>query len=359
MKVVIRADASLWIGSGHVMRCLVLADALRARGAEVFFATLAQPCDLNAYIAKRGFAVIALSEITAKAPRFADDYQGWLQRPALDDATDFIEKITAADLVIVDHYALDKVWQQQVRAHLGCKIVALDDLVREHCADLIIDTTLGRQSADYANAAKVLAGSDFAIVAPQFAALHARAWQKVAEGELEPRGAQAALWHVLVSMGGIDKPNATLRVLQTLIGRVPATFTVLLSQSAPHYRAVAAWAKQHPQVTHHAFIDDMASLMFEHDLAIGAPGGTSFERACMGLASIVIPLAQNQRAGGTQLAKQKACILLELDEIETGLVPAFSALCEEKQLYAKNNLALCDGLGVARILQELDLLVQS
>ncbi|MGL5291542.1 MAG: UDP-2,4-diacetamido-2,4,6-trideoxy-beta-L-altropyranose hydrolase, partial [Vibrionaceae bacterium] len=235
MKIVIRADASLWIGSGHVMRCLVLADALRARGAQVFFATLTQPCDLNAYIAKRGFSVIALSDITAKAPRFVDDYQGWLQRTQFEDAADFIEKVNAADLVIVDHYALDKVWQQQVKAHFNCKIVALDDLVREHSADLIIDPTLGRTSAHYASNLQVLAGSHFAIVASQFAALHARAQQRLAQEAfvVEQRGTNSAPWRVLISMGAADNPNATLRVLQALVGRVPAIFTVLLSQSAP------------------------------------------------------------------------------------------------------------------------------
>lgn len=342
MKVIFRVDASIWIGSGHVMRCLVLADALKNVAADVSFACLPQHGDMIAYIEQRGHSVTKMTPVLSPVTPVDDaDYLGWLQRSVDEDASDFISKIQQAEIVVTDHYAIGREWQQRIKAALQCKIVAIDDLVRQHDADCIIDQTLGRKAEEYFNNTTILAGTDYALLAESFS--HYRA---IAISKSSPK----SIPKVLVSMGGVDAPNATLMVLKSLVGKVDASFTVLLSPRAPHYQEVVAWCDRHESVTHVGFCDNMALLMLDHDIAIGAPGSTSWERACLGLPSIIIPLAANQKTIMTQLVNHRAVIALELNEIRQKIINAFQMLLSDWETYHKVNLALCDGKGVKRVM---------
>ena len=152
LKVVIRADASSYIGSGHIMRCLVLADRLKLDGHEVTFATRPQNGDLVALIKRRGFSVYALQQPTDwVAPSTTADYAAWLQVSELEDARQFASASYKPDLVITDHYAIGAKWHEIVKKSYHCKIVAIDDLVRAHNAELIIDQTLLRESGEYSD----------------------------------------------------------------------------------------------------------------------------------------------------------------------------------------------------------------
>ncbi|NVC64583.1 UDP-2,4-diacetamido-2,4,6-trideoxy-beta-L-altropyranose hydrolase [Vibrio sp. 05-20-BW147] len=350
MKVVIRVDASLHIGSGHVMRCLVLADALKKQGYSIYFACLPQPGDMLSYIEERDFHVLRLTAPNELiTPRYEADYQAWLQRPELDDALDFIQVVGSADLVIADHYAIGKAWQGHIQHAFNCFVIAIDDLAREHDADLIIDQTLGRNANDYVGRARPLVGSEYAILAPNFASLREFAYLRT-QPETRTK--------VLISMGGIDNPNATLKSLKSLVGNVNADFTVLLSPRAPHYQEVKAWCQQQEEVQHQDFEADMANLMLEHDIAIGAPGTTSWERACLGLPSILIPLADNQQMLCEQLILHEAILKVALDDIDTQLLLTYQkALSQWNDLYT-SNLKLCDGLGIRRIVLEIQQLVE-
>lgn len=345
MNIVFRVDASIWIGSGHVMRCLVLADELKGRGYLVSFACLPQKGDMISYIESRGFDVVTLTTPAEYIqPSHEADYGGWLQRSVFEDATDFLSHIKSSDLVVTDHYAIESDWQKIVRAELGCVLVAIDDLARTHDADLIIDQTLGRGSNEYVGKARVLTGSDYALLAPNFLALREQGLNRTPPKEKA---------RVLISMGGIDNPNATLLVLKALIGLVDASFTVLLNARAPHYQEVKAWCLKHDNVEHKEFESNMAELMLQHDLAIGAPGTTSWERACLGLPSILIPLAENQSMICAQLLDHQAILKVTLPEIQTKLLIAYDQLISNWASYHVNNIRLCDGLGLRRVVLEI------
>jgi UDP-2,4-diacetamido-2,4,6-trideoxy-beta-L-altropyranose hydrolase len=341
MKVVIRADASSWIGHGHIMRCLVLAEALGGVGYQVYFACRPQRGDLIDFILKRGFKVISLAPVeNNKTPLNNADYLTWLQRSVSDDADDFIEVVGLADVVVTDHYAIDAEWQSVVKSSLQCKIIAIDDLLREHDAELILDHTLGRKESDYHSTGKVLVGCQHALLAPHFAQCREQALDRV----LMRRPPK-----VLLSMGGVDQPNATLHVLKMLVSQRDCLITVLLGPKAPHYQQVKAFCATHDNVTQHDFIDDMATLMIEHNIAIGAPGTTSWERACLGLPSIIIPLADNQTTISHNLVAHHAAIAIDLDELPSKLLSAYDALLAGWDQYRESNLKLCDGLGANRV----------
>ncbi|EGR3921541.1 UDP-2,4-diacetamido-2,4,6-trideoxy-beta-L-altropyranose hydrolase [Vibrio cholerae] len=350
MKVVFRVDASIWIGSGHVMRCLVLADALSKKGHQVEFACSPLKGDMRTFIRECGFNVITLAEpLRIIEPQHDADYEAWLQKSTTQDAQDFLAAVKAADLVVTDHYAIGAEWQEQIVVALDCCLLAIDDLGRCHRADLVLDQTLGRSEADYASSnTEALVGSEYALLRTDFS--------NKREAALSRQLSDESL-RVLVSMGGIDAPNATLKVLENLCCRVNADFTVLLSPRAPHFQQVNAWCLTQPNVQHQDFVSDMANLMLEHDIAIGAPGTTSWERACLGLPSIIVPLAGNQLFICEQLVKHDAAVHVDINDIPSMLHGAFLKVLKEWSQFKEANLAICDGRGVRRVIFEIEQLV--
>ncbi|MPW36241.1 UDP-2,4-diacetamido-2,4,6-trideoxy-beta-L-altropyranose hydrolase [Vibrio sp. B1Z05] len=352
MNVVFRVDASLLIGSGHVMRCLVLADELERAGHRCVFACTPLEGDMRAFITDSGFSVVTLAAPKTVIQAQSDaDYGTWLQKTIEDDAKNFLEKVHSADLVVTDHYAIGKKWQSKVVQSINCRLLAIDDLAREHCADLVLDQTLGRSRGDYSSSSNsVLAGSEYALLKPAFSRLREEALS---------RALPTTPIRILVSMGGVDAPNATLEVLKSLCSHVQAHFTVLLSRRAPHYKQVSNWCKQRYDVTHLDFVSDMATLMLEHDVAIGAPGTSSWERACLGLPNIIVPLADNQTLVSEQLVKYGAAVKVDLENISTEIQSAYEAVCNDWHEMKGANLALCDGLGVRRVTLEMEQLFSS
>ena len=353
MKIVIRTDASIHIGSGHVMRCLVLAQALVLQGHKVSFACRPQAGDLIQFVRNKGFHVDELIQAqTLIEPSNSGDYQAWLQVPWLDDAQSLCKKIGTADLLVVDHYALNQEWQTWVKQQLGCKVFVIDDLVRKHSADMILDQTYSRQISEYTPASKyVLTGCQFALLAPRFSELR----ELVSCKRLNIRNPK-----VLISMGGIDSPNASLQVLQCLERlQLKPSVTVLLSMRSPHYEKVKAFCRLRTEwITHIEFTHTMPELMLEHDLSIGAPGSTSWERACLGLPSVVIPLADNQRQICSALEAAGAVLRVELNDINDKLLSAYNHILNNWVGYQQVNLSICDGLGLKRVVQHIEQLFQ-
>ena len=353
MNIVIRTDASVHIGSGHVMRCLVLAQGLTTQGHRVSFVCRPQVGDLIAFIENKGFCVYQLaSPKTELTPATSADYVAWLQVPWQQDAQYFLSAVDTAELVIVDHYALNANWQQRIQQALHCKIMVIDDLVRSHHADLILDQTLLRRSNEYQRTyddTKVLTGCEFALLNPGFSYYRQ---QILTDNKLSIRP------KLLLSMGGIDQPNATLSVLIALATEPVLTrplVTVLLGPRGPHYQQVQAFCQRHSDwISHLDFVDNMAEIMLQHQVAIGAPGTTAWERACLGLPSIIIPLAENQQTISRNLVAVDAAYKVELDDINEQLMLTYQRLLQNWSALRENNLKLCDGLGLNRVLLAIE-----
>jgi UDP-2,4-diacetamido-2,4,6-trideoxy-beta-L-altropyranose hydrolase len=333
------------------MRCVTLAEALISRDYEVAFVCRPQPGDLISYIQAKNIDVILLPLVpSSRVVRNSADYIGWLQVSVEDDVKEFLEKVTEADVVLTDHYAIGVEWQSSVRAVLKCKIIAIDDLVREHNADLIIDQTLGRDWREYKGGAKVLAGSKYALLRPNFMSCREIARSK--------KNVQTPV-RVLVSLGGVDANNVTLLVLRTLINRADFRVTVLLSPRAPNYLQVKHFCNRHRHILHLDFVDDMAFLMLESDIAVGAPGSTSWERACLGLPNVVIPLADNQVRIGEQLVSYQASIKVDVSMVSETLEELLDSLIIRWDYYRNINFDVCDGKGVYRVVSAVNEMINT
>lgn len=322
MKVVFRTDASLQIGSGHVMRCLTLADALRAKGVRCHFISREHPGHLLDMIRQRGHEVTSLPAALPQAS--TADTSGTPQESAhtawlgCDWQTDAQQtRATLANLypdwLVVDHYALDQRWEVVLQPHCQ-KLMVIDDLAdRHHCCDLLLDQNLGRESQDYVGlvpiTCQVLTGPHYALLRPEFAALRDYSLKRRANPQLS---------QLLITMGGVDQPNATGQVLQALKGcDLPADcrITVVMGLTAPWMQCVRELAGQMPWPTAVVVnVNDMAQLMADSDLAIGAAGSTSWERCCLGLPTLMAVLAENQKEAAAHLELAGAANCLQLDE---------------------------------------------
>lgn len=307
MKVAFRVDASLQIGIGHVMRCLTLADALAAKGASCLFLCKAHEGNLIDYIQRKGHIARSLQSasdtstvIHLLSPTFDSTstllaHSHWLGSSQAQDAEACACVLAeyCPDWLIVDHYGLDATWEEAL-APYSRHLMVIDDLAdRFHQCDLLLDQTFGRQEADYRplvpQHCRLLCGSKYALLRPEFAALRPYSLK---------RRTSPALHRLLISMGGVDKDNATSKVLQALRAcPLPSDcrIAVVMGATAPWLEDVRNQAENMPWETQ-VLVDvrNMAQLMSDSDLAIGAAGATSWERCCLGLPTIMMLLAPNQ-----------------------------------------------------------------
>lgn len=357
MRVFFRADASLDIGTGHVMRCLALADALRAQGGHSSFVCRAHPGNLIDLIRVRGHDVHVLP-LQADLGQHcgAADYASWLGADWAVDAQQTLAAIgaTAVDWLVVDHYALDVRWESLAGA-ASRYVMVIDDLAsRPHSCQLVLDQNLNRKASDYAGlvpaGTDVLAGPRYALLRPDFSALREYSFT---------RRVQARLDRLLISMGGIDRDNATGQVLDALMSRplpVGCRTTVVMGARAPWLPEVHAQAKQMQAVEVLVDVRDMAQLMADSDLAIGAAGTSAWERCCLGLPTLTMVLADNQRAGALALSEAGAVSLLRGgSDLPMELKTKMTALSVARNMLDMQEAcrAVCDGTGVSRVMEAM------
>lgn len=352
MKIAFRTDASIQIGTGHVMRCLTLATKLQQHGHDCRFICREHPGHLAEFIADKGFLVDLLppASDTDVSGLSWNAHAAWLGASWQQDAeqTQNLLKDQPVDWLVVDHYALDTHWEQQLSA-VTRQMMVIDDLAdRNHDCDLLLDQTFGRDSKDYKplvpEHCKILCGSQYALLRPEFAQWREYSLQRRKEGKLK---------QLLINLGGVDKDNITSELLQALqTSSLPkdCKITVVMGASAPWIEAVKQEASQLPWETEVKMgVSNMAELMANSDLAIGAAGATSWERCCLGLPTIMMVLADNQHtiAGVLQQAGAAAVapVIHQLAPPLNHLLTSPSSLLQMSSLAAE----ISDGQGCLQV----------
>lgn len=364
VKVLFRTDASSRIGTGHVMRCLTLARALREQGADCAFIGRGHPGNLFDLLEEEGFTTYRLPvtfhpvESKKNSNTAHTDYATWLGVTSEQDASDCLAVIEQSqpDWLVVDHYALDAKWEKALKPQVG-KIMVIDDLAnRVHECDLLLDQNLGSQVTDYTGkvpeGCKVLAGPQYALLRPEFSAHR--------DNSLSRRQLPS-LAHLLITMGGVDADNATGAVLAALAKKsdLPETcrISVVMGAQAPWLEEVKARAAAMPFLTEvRSGISNMAEVMASADLAIGAAGSTSWERCCLGLPSITVVLAENQKLIAEALSQTGSAVALPLASIEQGLPDVITRLYKQPGALKTMSQAaaeVTDGKGVKKVMEWL------
>ena len=330
MNIAIRTDASALIGTGHLIRCLTLAEHLRASGANVQFVSREHQGSLCDLLEEREFPVVRLPEpLVVTPPSKPDDYRAWLAVPWEQDAQ---ETSSALDRnghtwqwLVLDHYGLDYRWEEAVRPE-GCRLMIIDDLAnRRHSCDLLLDQNFyldyeTRYDALTPAGCRRLLGPSYAILRPQFYERVDQVTQRT--GKVE---------RILIFYGGVDATGETLktlRALESVCKRGDIALDVIVGASNPEVKDIEAWCRRYGTVDCHQRVENMAELMARVDFSFGGGGTTTWERCILGLPTATIEVAGNQRIALEALALRGAVWHLGLHSAVT------EAMIAERLYYA-------------------------
>jgi UDP-2,4-diacetamido-2,4,6-trideoxy-beta-L-altropyranose hydrolase len=357
MRIVFRVDSSAQMGSGHLMRCLTLANALRRRGAVIFFVSRLHKGNLIEKLEMEGYCVHKLS-MSLDTSDYLKDYETWLGASLAQDIDETLNVLgdECFDWLIVDHYSLGKTWEQAVRV-VTDKIMVIDDLAdREHDCDILLDQNyfgLGteRRYVSWISAStRTLLGPHFALLQPEYAKLH-----------LSVMPTDGVVRRILVFFGNSDSNNQTNKVLKALSSPELSHILVdvVVGSNHPAPLALEQQAAMRREVFLHYDCPTLAELMMQSDFVIGAGGATTWERMCLGKPSLVISIADNQRELSQHLALDGYHVLLENTEgitSETWL-QAITRLIKapsDIEKMAKKSSQLVDGLGLNRVVELIE-----
>lgn len=343
MKVVVRADASVAIGSGHIMRCLALAESIKAAGGDVKFLCREVPGHCADYVEKKGFEVYRREGLLKSTEEDAE----W--------ALSVLSNIKAVDWIVVDHYALDRNWERRVR-NVTTKILVVDDLAnRPHDCDILVDQNLydepaRRYSGLVHEACRVLIGPRYAMLRRPFR--EAKAQRKPPEGVVK---------RLFVSFGGTDPTGETLKVLEAIrsLALPGIAVDVVIGAANLQRDAIARACSEVPRCVLHVQTEEVAGLMAGADLGIGAGGIASWERCATGLPALVWATAENQRGNVGALARYGAAVHADEVSVTTaeGIARYLFALVNSRELLrnmSRNAAALCDGRGTERVIAAME-----
>jgi UDP-2,4-diacetamido-2,4,6-trideoxy-beta-L-altropyranose hydrolase len=338
--VVLRADASASIGTGHLVRSRTLAEALMTRGWRATIATRELPDELADGLVRAGIAILRVSGDAAGT-----------------EPTEIGAGVGGeVTLVVGDHYGLDSDWFDGMRRHLpGAALMAIDDLAdRPLPVDLVLDQNLGASAARYATlvppGTRILAGPAYALLRPEFAAARERG--RTRDGTVE---------RILIFFSGADAPDVTSRAVLGVAG-IGLPVDVVVGAAYPHLGGLEEIVAGQPATRLHVNTAAMAELMDEADLAIGAASSASWERCALGLPALLVTLADNQVDAERLLVEAGAAESIGWHDALTAadIDRAVRALCADPGRVAgmaSAAAAVTDGRGTERVVAEIEALV--
>lgn len=352
-RVALRADASSLTGLGHVKRSLALAQALQQAGAETCLVTRASDVDTATLAAAAAVRHIELPPARGRLPTDPQAPQGPAEsRQAWTEDAGQTAAVLAdwrADLVVVDSYTLDARWQLAVRESLGARIAAIDDLGdRDLAVDWLIDHNLASDHrVKYAGrlpaVATLLCGPRFALLAPVYAS--------AARCEPQPR-----VRGIGIFMGGADSAGLSGRVLEACrqVAGFDGPIEIATTGANPLLAELKQACRRWANTTLLIDSPDLADFFSRHDLQVGAGGGATWERCCIGAPTLALVAADNQRVVIPALvdlgvlATTQPFGATDLPSIGAA-VAALLGDAPQRSTMAERARQLVDGLGARRV----------
>jgi UDP-2,4-diacetamido-2,4,6-trideoxy-beta-L-altropyranose hydrolase len=338
--LIIRADASLAIGSGHVMRCLALAEAWKDGGGQVIF-VLSAPLP---HLEKRLSAEAEESHYLSGEPGSSEDAR----------ETARIARMHLNSWVVIDGYHFGAEYQKILR-QAGLSSVVIDDYghADRYYADIILNQNSYADMSFYRHyepGTRFLLGAEYALLRREFLC---RTGYK--------RTIPATGRNVLVTFGGADPENVTLAVIEALKQvRVDHLQVIaVVGGMNPHFEELVHCVANHPNFSILKNVSNMPELMMWADIAISAGGTTCWELAFMGLPSILYPIADNQQPNVTDLIEKKMAISFGVGQGSESPCMADTItdlLCSKKlrTFLHKNLKNLVDGNGCLRLITNME-----
>jgi UDP-2,4-diacetamido-2,4,6-trideoxy-beta-L-altropyranose hydrolase len=362
LNIVFRTDANAEIGTGHLYRCVALAKGLKELGHSCLFVCDETSKRFEKLIIRDGFAcqiiksnIQLINDVNAPNSHISDEISNlYSERDALA-TLDVIQ--CKADFLVVDHYYLDASWEAIIKRSIP-KICVIDDLAnRLHCCDILVDQTPMCSKERYKNLVPdqchLLCGSTYALLRSEF-----KHFRTMYAGSKRFH----ALKNLIISFGGTDHLNLTSR---TLLGLQKSSIlkkirvTVILGEGCTREHEVRKTIENSvANIDLLIGVENMAEVMADQDLVIGAGGSSSLERCCLGLPSIITTTAKNQELLARSICQYGAGLEIKLDgSFESKLLSAlevFSANPRFLQVMSDSSYKIADGGGVSRVCKKIE-----
>lgn len=335
-SVLFRADASGSIGTGHVMRCIALAQELRNRSCRIHFVSVSPPDPITARLETEGFDIHTL----ISRPGSAED--------ALETCRLAIS--LSASVIVLDGYQFSSGYQQEIKDQ-GFLLLCVDDYgyAGQYPADIILNQNL---YAAEKNLYQQEAGNTL-LLGPGYALLRA----EIIAGRTRIRSRKQKAGNILVTLGGSDPDNVTMEVVKALQTLPKNAFTakVLIGGVNPHGEEILKTARSSGhsiRVIQNAA--NMAGLLSWADIAVTSGGSTTLELAYFGIPMVTVVIADNQKRVCDALLEKEAGINLgSPDAAFLGrLVQTVKKLLVSPELcrnMSRNAMSLVDGKGAGRV----------
>ena len=360
-SILFRTDSSIIMGSGHVMRCLTLADELKKKGCKTLFVSRDLPGQNFKEIESRGHCL----KILPRPKDYFDvninknSYEEWMGVTQEYDAEEFKNVLIDEkfDWIVVDHYSLGQEWEKQMK-NISEKILVFDDLVeRKHECNLLLNhTNLPGIKKKYkglvSNNTKLLLGPKYLLLSPIFLKTKKRKPNK-----------NGIIKRIFIYYGSIDPSNETGKAIESLIimDRREIIVDVVIGRNNVNMEKIKILVSKMKNAYLHVQLPYLAEIMAKADLALCAGGYTLWEQIFLGLPSLVTGIAENQVKPAIILDKKGCLIWLGLSEnvFVDQIISKLQMLFEHPELLIKQSkmkMDLVDGLGVDRVVRKMMLL---
>jgi UDP-2,4-diacetamido-2,4,6-trideoxy-beta-L-altropyranose hydrolase len=337
--LLIRADADALIGTGHVMRCLALAEAWQDTGGDVLLVSACDAPALEDRLKKKGINILHISQ---EAGTLGDS-----------DEISRIAHEHGADWIVVDGYHFGAEYQKIIKDS-GLSLLFIDDYghADHYYADIVLNQNIYADMSIYQHCepyTRFLLGTKYALIRNEF--LKWSGWHR----EI-PEVARK----ILVTLGGSDPDNVTLKIIEAVraIDLEGLEVKVVVGGASPHLDLIHETVKEISNFTLVKNAENMPELMAWADIAISAGGSTCYELLFMDVPSIVIPIAENQEPIAKELRSKNIAKVFEVKEIENQrelvkFIFEFLQYYEMRSAFSKRMAQYIDSKGPSRIINAI------
>ncbi|WP_200763535.1 UDP-2,4-diacetamido-2,4,6-trideoxy-beta-L-altropyranose hydrolase [Nitrosophilus alvini] len=300
--ILIRADSSKNIGTGHITRTLVLVKELKEKSFNVIYLSRSLPGNINFKIKNSGFELIEL--------------QSSDKRQEIDEVSRIIKQKNAS-FIVFDHYGIDEEYEREIKKRSGILVFSFDDTYQKHFCDILLNQNIYAKKEDYKNlvpsSAYLLCGVEYALIRKEFREIEIR----------DKKHIDLQNVRILVTLGGADPKNVTLEVMKALEESKGFKFhaDIVVGAANEYLPELQKFAKKSNK-SYRIITDakNMAELMNKADIAVISCGTTSIEALYMRLPFLALKLADNQEKIYEYLSENgyAMCVENETDDIKRG-----------------------------------------
>ncbi|MDD4136280.1 MAG: UDP-2,4-diacetamido-2,4,6-trideoxy-beta-L-altropyranose hydrolase [Methanoregula sp.] len=337
--LVIRADADARAGTGHLMRCLALAEAWQDAGGEAIFVSACAAPSLKTRLETEGFRIIHPGDTTG----------------TLFDAreTTRIAREEGAVWIVVDGYQFGGEYQRAIKDS-GLSLLFIDDYghADHYYADIVLNQNVYADMSfypAYEPSTRFLLGTKYALLRREFLNWPGRS-----------RDCPETARKILITLGGSDPENVTLKVLEAVkaVDADGLEVTAVMGGANPHFDRIHEVVKDRPGFRLVENAMNMPELMAWADCAISAGGSTCWELLYMGVPSIVIPIAENQEPVARELRALQIALVPDKHTLNdpgkfAGTIAGFLQSKEVRRGLAQRMARYIDGHGPARAIDAI------